>query len=335
MKRRALISLLLALMATGAAFAQERLSWQSLPALPNTPGFGGPFVGSHAGYLIVAGGANFPEAPPWQGGKKVWYDHVLVLDPGATTWRQDRKLKALRAYGAAISTNYGMAMLGGSDADRHYTNCQLLLVDANTGRTRIETLPPLPTATAFPAAAASGDTIYVAAGSDGSDPTAMTHAFWSLDLATEPRTWSVLPTWPGPARHKAVGFFQSNGSNGCFYLFSGEIPKRAADGTLSYDYRTDGYRYDPQLGTWQQLNELQVPSQLRAQCQSANRTHSCSAGQPADTSAIRTPSLSSRASFAATTASPTPGPTLARCRTGWSPRARCYTTARSSLPPEK
>ncbi len=259
MKRRALPGLLVALFATGAALAQERLSWQGLPTLPNTPGYGGPFVGSHQGHLIVAGGANFPEAPPWQGGKKVWYDHVLVLDPGADEWREAAKLDAPRAYGAAISTSYGVAMLGGSDADRYYATCQLLALNTASQQWILAALPSLPTATAFPAAAASGNTIYVAAGSDGSDATAMTHAFWSLDLDAQPRQWRELPAWPGPARHKAVGFLQSNGRNDCFYLFSGEIPTRAADSTLRYDYRTDGYRYDTKLGTWQQLNDLPIP----------------------------------------------------------------------------
>ncbi len=260
MSLRTMTSLLLlvGLLAAGAT-AQERMQWTDLPSLPDTLGFGGPFVGTHADRLLVAGGANFPTAPPWEGGKKVWHDTVFALDPGATAWRNAGKLNAPRAYGAAISTSYGVALLGGSDSERHYADCQLLLIDQGTLRARFEALPPLPVATAFPAAAANGDTIYVAAGSDGSDPTAMTHAFWSIDLTAEQRSWKVLPAWPGPARHKAVAAFQSNGSHGCFYLFSGEIPQRGADGKLTYDYRTDGYRFDTKLGRWQQLRDLPTP----------------------------------------------------------------------------
>jgi len=259
MRSRPLIQLLLTLTVTGSVVAQERLSWQNLPELPNTPGFGGSFIGSHRGRLIVAGGANFPEAPPWQGGKKVWYDQVLALDPGATEWRNAGKLDSPRAYGAAISTTNGIALLGGSDAQRHYATCQLLVIDKQTFRARFEDLPPLPKPTAFPAAAINGSTIYVAAGSDGSDATAITHAFWSLDLSDNSQAWRELPTWPGPARHKAVGFCQSNGVDNCFYLFSGEIPQRTTEGQLSYDYRTDGYCYDIRLGTWQQLHQLPTP----------------------------------------------------------------------------
>ena len=58
-------SLLLGLFAPDSTLAEpvaDRLSWSELPPLPDTPGLGGPFVGTHGGVLIVAGGANFPAA---------------------------------------------------------------------------------------------------------------------------------------------------------------------------------------------------------------------------------------------------------------------------------
>lgn len=252
------VALALAWLAAGGT-AQERLQWTDLPSLPDTPGLGGPFVGAHNGYLIVAGGANFPTAPPWQGGKKVWYDTVFALDPDAQSWRIAGKLDGVRAYGAAISTSHGIALIGGNNGTRALATCQLLVIDNKTLQARPKKLPALPTATAFLAAAGNGDVIYVAAGSDGDSPTAMLHAFWSLDLNAEELKWQALPPWPGPARHKAVAAFQSNGQNGCFYLFSGEIAHQDSDGKTTYDYRTDGYRYDTRLGTWQKLADLLTP----------------------------------------------------------------------------
>jgi solute:Na+ symporter, SSS family len=47
-----------------------------LPELPpnsgfNTqPGLAGPYTGMDDGVLIVAGGANFPDKLPWEGGQK-------------------------------------------------------------------------------------------------------------------------------------------------------------------------------------------------------------------------------------------------------------------------
>jgi solute:Na+ symporter, SSS family len=172
---------------------------------------------------------------------------------------QCRQLARPIAYGSALSTKHGIALIGGNDSTKAYDSCQLLLIDAKTQQARFVELPPLPTPTAFPTAASDGDVLYVAAGSGGEGESSLTHAFWSMDLSTKPRQWESLPAWPGPARHKAVSAYQSNGRNGCFYLFSGEIPTSTSDGKITYDYRTDGYCYDTKLGTWRQLSDLPTP----------------------------------------------------------------------------
>ena len=58
----------------------DALGWQALAPLPKTLGFGGTFAGVHNRALIVAGGANFPEKPPWEDGKKAWYADIYVLE---------------------------------------------------------------------------------------------------------------------------------------------------------------------------------------------------------------------------------------------------------------
>ncbi|MEZ6036953.1 MAG: sodium/solute symporter [Planctomycetota bacterium] len=246
------------LLLAGAA-AQERLSWRELPPVPDAQGFGGAFVGVHLDRLIVAGGANFPDAPPWQGGTKVWYDSVFVLERGAAAWQDAGSLPQRRAYGAAVSVSGGVALLGGNDERASTDECLLLTFDPATSRARTTRLPSLPSPTAFPAAAAHGDVVWLAAGGDGSAPDALTHAFWSLDLgAAEPR-WIERAPWPGPARHKAVAAVQSDGQRPGFFLFSGEVPRRAADGTLAYDYLRDAYRYDLVGHRWTRLGDLPVP----------------------------------------------------------------------------
>jgi SSS family transporter len=262
---KALASLLLGLLPLASApeaHSADRLSWSELPPLPDTPGLGGPFVGTHGGVLLVAGGANFPDAPPWEGGRKVWHSDVLVLEPGAKSWRHAGHLEGPLAYGAAVSTPEGLALLGGSDGERHRAACWLLSWDEASRSVGLHALPSLPAPTAFPAAAAVGDVIYLAAGSASPDPTDLTHAFWALDLSRPPahRAWEERPRWPGPARHKAVAAAQSaGGASASFYLFSGEIPSPGADGRLDYDYRTDAYRFAPGAGTWERLGDLPKP----------------------------------------------------------------------------
>ena len=62
--------------------------WRSLPALPDAEGFAGVFAGVSDGAMLVAGGANFPEAPPWRGGTKTWYDSVFALTDPQGEWQR-------------------------------------------------------------------------------------------------------------------------------------------------------------------------------------------------------------------------------------------------------
>lgn len=241
---------------------EQRLVWGDLPPLPATPGFGGPFVGVHADVLLVAGGANFPAAPPWEGGAKVWYAGIQALEPGSDTWIDAGELPAPRAYGAALSVPEGVVLLGGSDADRAHAECHLLRWEPESRTVRLTELPALPIPTVHPAAAAVGSVIYCAAGSDGTGPSSMTHAFWKLDVSAPEakRRWRELPIWPGPARHKSVAATQGGRGRGAqFYLFSGSIPKATEGGTFTYEFLRDAYRFDIAAQSWARLADLPVP----------------------------------------------------------------------------
>ncbi len=246
----------------GDAAAPQALNWGELPQLPGTPGFGGPFVGVHGGVLFVAGGANFPTAPPWEGGAKVWYAGIHALEPGADAWIDAGALSAPRAYGAALSIPEGVALIGGSDADKAYADCQLLTWDPVSRKAQLTELPALPVPSVHPAAAAIGSVIYCAAGSDGTAPSSMTHAFWQLDVSAPEadRRWVELPPWPGPARHKSVAVAQSGRGRGAeFYLFSGSIPTATDGGGFTYEFRKDAYRFHVADQSWVRLADLPLP----------------------------------------------------------------------------
>ena len=85
--------------------APDPVSWTSLPPIPDEVGLGGPFVATLEGAegrqrLLVAGGANFPDAPPWEGGAKAWTDRSWVFAEGR--WSPGPPLPAPRAYGAVV-----------------------------------------------------------------------------------------------------------------------------------------------------------------------------------------------------------------------------------------
>ena len=60
------ISATIALLAPASLCAaiNDSPCWSELPPLPDKLGFAGPFLGTHNGALLVAGGAYFPDGPP-------------------------------------------------------------------------------------------------------------------------------------------------------------------------------------------------------------------------------------------------------------------------------
>ncbi|MBN1490755.1 MAG: hypothetical protein JXA69_12630 [Phycisphaerae bacterium] len=251
------------LLCTTPAAAVKVMTWRELPSLPPSPGqnaqpgLAGPFAGAAGGALIVGGGANFPDAPPWFGGKKAWWDDVFVLRPGALAWLTDGRFKLPRplAYGVSITTDEGVVCIGGCDADRCYADVFLLTWNEDTKLIGIEALTSLPAPLAFAAGAKVDDVIYVAGGVETMTENRSTKRFDALDLSkrgTDEFAWESLEPWPGPARTLPVAAGQTAGAGAGFYLFSG----RTAAPDTPTEHLTDAYRYVPQTGEWERLADI-------------------------------------------------------------------------------
>ena len=226
------------------------IEWSQLPELPDsTLGFGGPFAGVHHGALLLAGGANFPDGPPWTGAPKVWHDEIYLLEKDAKAWRVVGKLQQPLAYGASVSTSDGVILLGGCDAERAYADVVVLQWDSETQQVTQKTLPSLPKPSAFHAAVLVDSKLYVLAGQQSADPTDTLGEFWVLDLAVPAarQAWRQLPPLPGKARIKTVMAAQTSGSTQKYiYVFSGEIPTRGAtEDAVDREYPADAWRFDP------------------------------------------------------------------------------------------
>jgi len=261
--RGLLIAALVCFGPAGGSAQVGSVAWDELPPLPPSagqarqPGVAGPFAGAHGEVLIVAGGANFPERMPWDGGAKVWWDDIWVLEQRAAglRWVSDRTFKLPRplGYGISVSTPDGVVCVGGHDVDRVYADAFLLSWDAKARAIRRTTLPPMPEPLTFMAGALVGTTLYVAGGQHvmkGAVPTAV---FWALDLSRRDRgadfTWRVLPTWPGPPRVLAVAAAQRTERGEEFFLFSGRVPQAGQPTQVL----TDAYAFNPGSGTWRTL----------------------------------------------------------------------------------
>ncbi len=238
------------------------VDWEQLPSLPDREGFAGMFAGVSGDALVVAGGANFPQGRPWDGGQKVWYDDIYVLPEPGGRWQAAGKLPRALGYGVSLSADGGVICLGGGNADRHSADVLKLQWDGE--KIAIERLPSLPEPAASFCGALVDGVIYVAGGKDwpkpyqphgGSQrlPVAM-KTFWALDLS-KPRAewkWEKLDPWPGPARMQAVAAMQQ----GKFFLVGGVAIDNNKPGDDKRVFLTDSYCYDPKQRTWSAIAEL-------------------------------------------------------------------------------
>lgn len=230
-------------------FSTIKLTWASLPPIPDHNGFASPFAGVNYGALIVAGGSNFPDKKLWEGGSKAWYDSVFVLEGPNREWKQVGKLPRPIAGGVSVSTRSGVACIGGGDATKCYDDCFLLKV--KNGSVITTPLPSLPKPCANAAGILVGDTIYIAGGIERPDAMNALNTFWALDLRNTSAGWQQLPTWPGPSRMLAT----IGAQDGAIYLFSGTDLKPGGDGKPERVWLKDAFKYRPKQG-WTRMAEL-------------------------------------------------------------------------------
>ncbi len=235
--------------ASALASNEAPIEWTALPPIPDQEGFAAPFAGTHEGKLIVAGGANFPDAKPWDGGIKTWYDKVFVLDQPDGAWREAGRLPRPLGYGVSLSVPEGVVCIGGSDAERHHADVFIMRLDGAGGPV-FDPLPPLPKPCANMSGALAGRVIYVAGGIEKPDATAALHTVWTLDLDRAADGWREIEPWPGSGRMLAA----AGALDGSFFLVGGAGLQADADGKPEREWLRDGYRFTPGSG-WTRLTD--------------------------------------------------------------------------------
>ncbi len=223
--------------------------WKKLPSIPDREGFAGSFAGVSGGALIVAGGANFPDKRPWEGGTKVWYDSVFVLEKPDGAWRFAGKLPRPLGYGVSVTTKDGIVCAGGSNAQGHHAD--VFLLSWRNAKLATVPLPSLPRPCANMSGALVGNTLCVAGGIATPDATTALKTFWALDLNNAKSGWRELEPWPGRERMLAT----AGACAGSFFLFSGAALRAGADGKPVREWLQDAYRYTPGQG-WKRITDL-------------------------------------------------------------------------------
>jgi len=198
-----ILSLVTFLLFYSFLFAQSTSSIQvsyepNLPSLTNTEvsiGYAGMMGGVYDNIVIAAGGANFPNGMPWDGGQKVWYDSIYWLENGSWTLSQ-QSLPMPLAYGASVSTEKGVLLIGGNTKERVSDEVFLLSFNSTKQEIELESFPSLPEPLAHTNAVFADGYVYVAG---GLNTTSSTNSFYRLHLENK-GPWEKLQDFPGEPR---------------------------------------------------------------------------------------------------------------------------------------
>lgn len=235
------------LMLTFSAAAQD--DWIPLPPLPDAEGFAGSFAGVSGGALLVAGGTNFPDKRPWEGGTKVWYDTVFALEPDAAAWGEAGRLPRPNGYGVSLTTREGLVCVGGGDLTSNFRD--VFRLRYAKGKVTTQALPMLPQPCAFMAGAELDGTIYIAGGIENPTATQALRTLWALDLKQVDKGWRELPPCPGPGRILAT----MAAHDGHLYLISGAALKADPEGKPAREWLNDAWSFQPGQA-WKKLANI-------------------------------------------------------------------------------
>lgn len=215
----------------------------SLPAIDGAanPGVAGAFIGKVGDRIILAGGSNFSQGAPWEGGEKQFEDAVYLLTPSGGAYKcelvADAKLPAGVAHGCAAAAGRSLYCFGGQIADAESRAVYALTPAGNS--VRVDAVGELPEGFRPAAALAYKEEIYVHGVKDDAN------AFWRFSPASA--KWTQLAACPGAVRSAGPAFAaQHNGRENAMYLIGGRHQKEGE--FLIY---SDVWEYLPLSDRWQ------------------------------------------------------------------------------------
>lgn len=242
------------------------ISWKMAAQLPGANdkisiGVAGPVNGVSNHALLVAGGANFPNGMPWEGGKKFFSDEIHILEKKGDefVWNKNVKDSLLEpiAYCGTASTKEGIVCVGGENEKGISKEVFLLNWDSLNNKVIIKSLPGLPLALTNVAVTHIGNVVYAAGGDERN---CSSDRFLSLDLNDENSQWKSLTDLPLAVANASL-IAQGNK----LYLIGGR--SKTSSGISELHHTT--FVYDIDKRTWNKLANI---------CDGKNTTNLSAAG---------------------------------------------------------
>lgn len=204
------------------------ITWKDAGVLPASAkgksnfGLSGVVAGALNQQIIIAGGNNFPEGLPWEGGVKKYYDQVFVYDvKGDTIIMADSsvRLPSKVAYAAVTGLHNGIFYAGGENEKGPLTNVYLIQKNSKNGVVIIS-WPDLPEALTNAVAVVTSNAVYVLG---GATKNGVSDKVWAIYLNDINAGWKYVSTMPQPTAFAAAVFAQ-----GQVYIMGGR--KKGTDG---------------------------------------------------------------------------------------------------------
>src|SRR5699024_7851435 len=158
----------------------------------------GAFSGISNDALIIAGGANFPGSPPWEGGNKVWQNGIYVLTKQGTGHEWNRvgefRLQEPAAYGVSIATPQGILCIGRTNYDGVLSDIFVLNWDPIERKIINTKLGSLPDGFEATGGSLIGGKVYV------TGIVANENRFINIEVGAlfqKSSAWNTLPAMPG------------------------------------------------------------------------------------------------------------------------------------------
>jgi len=235
----------------------EKIKWEKSLKLPpcadmsENIGLASMFAGFIEDELVMVGGTNFPGKAPWNGGVKKWWNTLYAINVDSTTsnwFINEHFLPESLAYGVSIQLQHSILCIGGNNSEQ--CSNKVFSIYKQNGGFKINTnWPSLPCPLSNATGALMDGYVYIAGGQEHVKKPRATNHFFRLQLSNVNKGWEELPTWPGKARGYAISVAQSNGTEDCFYLFSG---RNYYDKII--EPLKDAFVYNPRLGKWKRLS---------------------------------------------------------------------------------
>ncbi len=218
--------------------------------LPNI-GVAGPVTGTVNNYLMVAGGANFPEAMPWKGGAKKYQNQIFIYQQANSKLilkSKTQQLPAPVAYAAVCSSPQGIVYAGGENAEGISNKTWLLKWNSKQESVVIKAFPDLPIPITNASAVFVNNRVYLVGGETAN---ATSSALYFLDLLNIEKGWQGLCNLPQPLSHLVLTIINKENTSS-LYVMGGR--QKNPDGISSFSNKT--YRYHIKNDSWETMEDM-------------------------------------------------------------------------------